>query len=170
MKNFMHDASGVRQAEAHEIGQTNTPERIGVMADTHNILPPKVEEIFTNVEEIWHLGDVCESWILDALRGICDRVLAVRGNNDWDLSLPQNCELRRGRETFFLAHIIPDRPLVAYDWVLYGHTHVPHLEETGRPKYLNPGAVGRCNRGAPPSVALLHLMEGGRYRAEIVPL
>lgn len=167
----MHEMSGMRQAEENmSIDAESAPARIGVIADTHNVLPESVGECFQGVDEIWHLGDVCEPRVLDELRGICSRLVAVRGNNDWNLSLAISRELRRGAELFYLVHILPNRPMERYDWVLYGHTHVPRLDLQGNPKYLNPGAVGRCNRGAPPSVAVLELGEGGRYEAKIMLL
>jgi putative phosphoesterase len=170
MVGFMQQGIRIRQAEEHVDDAPNAPERIGVIADTHNVLPSTVEECWGEIDEIWHLGDVCEPWILDALQAICDRVIAVRGNNDWNVPLPLSIELRRGRELFYLTHILPNRPLHEYDWVLYGHTHIPDLNVDGQPKYLNPGAVGRCNRGAPPSVALLKLSENGHYQAELIRL
>ncbi len=166
----MHEMRGIRQAEEDIFSGWDAPRRIGVIADTHNVLPSSVAECWGEVNEIWHLGDVCEPWVLDELRGMCERLIGVRGNNDWNVPMPLTRELRRGKEVFYLVHILPNRPLAEYDWVLYGHTHVPNLNVDGVPKYLNPGSVGRCNRGARASVAVLELGEDGYYHGEIIEL
>ena len=42
--------------------------RILVLADTHNHLPAKLDELANGVDEIWHLGDVCAPAILETIR------------------------------------------------------------------------------------------------------
>jgi predicted phosphodiesterase len=46
------------------------------------------------------------------------------------------------------------------DVLLHGHTHVPRNERRGRVLFLNPGCVTRPNRGAPPGLAWLEIMDG----------
>ena len=52
---------------------------IGVIADTHDRWLPRVGELFKDVDEIWHLGDVCQESILDNLRGINSKLKVVLG-------------------------------------------------------------------------------------------
>jgi putative phosphoesterase len=144
--------------------------RIGVIADTHNRWLPRVAELFQDVDEIWHLGDVCDEAILDQLRAINPKLTAVLGNNDFSLSLPLTLDLKRGDERFHLVHILPKRMPPESDWLLYGHTHRPADEMHNGIHLYNPGSAGRANKGAPLSVAFLTRNKGGKFRAELVPL
>jgi hypothetical protein len=53
------------------------PVRILVLADTHDHLPPNVAEIAKGVDEIWHLGDVCASSVLEKLEELGPTVALV---------------------------------------------------------------------------------------------
>ena len=55
------------------------------------------------------------------------------------------------------------------DVLLHGHTHVPRNEKRGRVLFLNPGCVTRPNRGVPPSVAWLEIVDG-KIDWKLVPL
>ena len=55
--------------------------RIGLISDTHGFVPQRVFEIFTNVDEIWHAGDVGDVQVLYDLQAI-KPVKAVYGNID----------------------------------------------------------------------------------------
>jgi putative phosphoesterase len=144
--------------------------RIGVIADTHDRWMPRVAEIFAGVDEIWHLGDVCEEPILDELRSIQPNLTVVLGNNDWKLSYPMTRDLERHSERFHLVHIQPRVTPRHAHWLLFGHTHVPFNAVENGIHYLNPGSAGKMRRGAPLSVGLLTRRESQPYQAEIVPL
>ena len=143
--------------------------RIFVLADTHNRLPEKVKEIAKGADEIWHLGDVCAESILDELRAIGPRVVVVRGNCDSNFEWPLVVDLVRGGSKFRLQHIPPDQPPNDVDVLLHGHTHVPRNERRGRVLFLNPGCVTRPNRGSPPSVAWLEIVNE-KINWKLVPL
>ena len=135
--------------------------RIAVIADTHDRLPSKVLAAVRSADEIWHLGDVCNSTIADALaatgiplrivRGNCD------GNEDWPLTLDFTLEGFR----ILLIHIPPTAAPTGVDLLFHGHTHVPRHEVVGRTHFFNPGCITRPNRGAPASYAWLVLEKGG---------
>ena len=144
--------------------------RIGVIADTHDRWIPKVAELFRDVDEIWHLGDVCAEPILDDLRAINSKLQVVLGNNDFSLDLPVSLDLERGGERFHLVHIIPRRMPLDTDWLLYGHTHRPADEMHNGIHLFNPGSAGRANKGAPLSVGFLTRTAGKKFRAEVVLL
>jgi putative phosphoesterase len=146
------------------------PHRIGVLADTHNCWVPRVAEVFASVDEIWHLGDVCEEAILRHLKALTRQLIVVLGNNDSMLSYPLERHLDRHGERFHLVHIPPRHWPVDTDWVLFGHTHVPCQKEEGKLKLLNPGSAGKANKGAPLSVALLEKKGPEPYQARIVLL
>jgi putative phosphoesterase len=143
--------------------------RIFVLADTHNRLPKKVTEIAKGADEIWHLGDVCAESILDELRAIRARVTVVRGNCDSNFEWPVVVDLVRGGLKFRLQHIPPHESPDDVDVLLHGHTHVPRNERRGRVLFLNPGCVTRPNRGSPPSVAWLEIVDE-KINWKLVPL
>ncbi|HEY2102071.1 MAG TPA: metallophosphoesterase family protein [Chthoniobacterales bacterium] len=143
--------------------------RILVIADTHNRLPPKVLALAENVNEIWHLGDVCASPILDELRLLGPPLTIVRGNCDSDFEWPLTLELTRKGRRFRLQHIPPSsRQMPANcNVLLHGHTHVPRDETIGDVRFLNPGCVTRPNRGAPASVAFLTIRNNGELEWQL---
>jgi putative phosphoesterase len=144
--------------------------RIGVIADTHDRWIPLIEKLFKDVDEIWHLGDVCEEPILDTLRGINPRLTVVLGNNDISLDSPLTQNLERKGERFHLIHILPRVMPTGADWLLFGHTHRPTDEMRNGIHLFNPGSAGRANKGAPISVGFLTREPGKKFRAEVVPL
>ncbi len=144
--------------------------RIAVISDTHDKYPAGLPERLRGAEEIWHLGDVCEPWILAEFEGLGVPLRVVAGNCDehaWPLSLA----LERGGLTFFLTHVPPaaERVPAGVAAVLHGHTHVPRDETIDGVRWLNPGCITRPNRGAPPSFAWLTVGEG-RFGWELVRL
>ncbi len=151
--------------------QKNSKEalRIFVIADTHNRLPQKVNELAKDADEVWHLGDVCTDVVLDELRAVGPRVTVVRGNCDSNPNWPLVVDLMRGGLKLRLQHVPPDHSPNDVDVVLHGHTHVPRHERRGKVLFLNPGCVTRANQGAPPSVAWLEI-EDGKLNWRLVPL
>ncbi len=137
------------------------PVRILVLADTHNHLPPNVAEIAKGVDEIWHLGDVCASSVLEKLEDLGPTVALVRGNCDSNSDWPLVIDLIRNGIRFRLVHILPSRGPENIDVLLHGHTHVPRNERRGDALFLNPGCVTRPNRGAPASAAYLDIRPDG---------
>ncbi len=127
------------------------------MADTHDHLPPKLDQLAAGVDEIWHLGDVCAPSLLETIRQLGAPLSLVRGNCDSEMDWPLQLDLERNGLRFRLLHIPPNRPPPDIDVVLHGHTHVPRNERIGSVRFLNPGCVTRPNRGAPASVAYLDI-------------
>jgi len=144
--------------------------RIGVIADTHDRWIPRIAELFRGVDEIWHLGDVCQEPILDELRAISPQLTVILGNNDFSLDSPVTLDLERCGERFRLIHILPRRMPPAGDWLLFGHTHRPADEMHHGVRLFNPGSAGRANKGASLSIGFLTREKGGKFRAEIVLL
>ncbi len=144
--------------------------RIGVISDTHDRWLSHIAELFKDVDEIWHLGDVCHEPILDELRAINTRLTVVLGNNDFALANPLTLDLERSGERFHLVHIPPKRIATNTDWLLYGHTHRPIDEMHNGVHLFNPGSAGLANKGAPKSVGFLIREKGKKFRAETVVL
>lgn len=141
--------------------------RIAVIADTHGKLPAPLVPVLRTADEIWHLGDFCDLATLEALRRIGPPVEAVLGNNDFGMDLPIHRLLERGGRTYRLIHI-PPRHSGGVDFLLHGHTHVPRDEKIGDTRILNPGTIGKPNKGAPPSFAWLTISETGAAVWEVV--
>jgi putative phosphoesterase len=141
--------------------------KVLVIADTHNKLPPRVLRLAASADEIWHLGDVCDDWIVEELRAFGRPLTLVRGNCDSNYSWPLVCDLTRIEIRFRLQHISPLSQPADCDILLHGHTHVPRDETIGRVRFLNPGCVTRPNRGAPASVAWLGLSDDGKLTWEL---
>ena len=148
----------------------SAPIRVFVLADTHDRLPPNLSAFADDVDEIWHLGDVCHPSVLQTIQGFGPPVTVVHGNCDdtpeW--ALVENLE--RNGVRFRLMHIPPRQPPEGVDVLLHGHTHVPRDEQRGAVRVLNPGCVTRPNRGAPPSVARLTITPDGALEWHILPL
>ncbi|MDX6766130.1 MAG: metallophosphoesterase family protein [Candidatus Methylacidiphilales bacterium] len=134
--------------------------RIGILSDTHDHLPASVPGLFAGVDEIWHLGDVCDVRTIYALRELGCPVRVVRGNCDSCTDWPLTLDLERGGVRFHLVHIPPREAPAGCAGLLHGHTHVPRDESVRGVRWLNPGSAGKPNKGAPPSVAFLEVEEG----------
>ena len=150
-------------------GTAQTAIRIAVIADTHGSLPVEVAQAAKAADEVWHLGDFCNLAMLEEVRRIGPPVTAVLGNNDFGLDLPIHVMLERCGRTFRLIHIPPRQPQ-GVDFLLHGHTHVPRDEMEGTTRVLNPGTVGKANKGAPPSWAWLTIFPDGSVTWELVPV
>ena len=61
--------------------QLNRMKRIGLLSDTHGYLDPKIKLYFSEVDEIWHAGDIGTIEVLDELAAF-KPTRAVWGNID----------------------------------------------------------------------------------------
>ncbi|MGI6317535.1 MAG: YfcE family phosphodiesterase [Firmicutes bacterium] len=160
---------------------------IGVVSDTHiparaSFLPSRLIGLLEGVDLILHAGDIEEESVLDELRVLAP-VEAVAGNMDplyLKMKLGVEKIVHLGEISLGLVHG-SGIPRGAADLVLqkfngyrihglvFGHSHVPFLEQRGDVLLLNPGSVGDPRRGSTPSCALLNI-EGGKLQAEIIRL
>ena len=141
------------------------PSRIGVIADTHNLLRPEALHYLSTCEAIIHAGDICTPEILDALRKIAP-LTAVRGNNDtgeWAQSLPTHAKLTIQQVTILVVHEMadvsgylnadPNRENIRV--VITGHSHKPLIDERDGVLYMNPGSAGPRRFKLPVSAGML---------------
>jgi putative phosphoesterase len=144
--------------------------RIAVIADTHNQLPDTLRTALAGADEIWHLGDIGQRDLLNALQSIGPQVFAIRGNCDPQGLATETLSLDRCGIRFYLIHEPPVSVPPGTDVALHGHTHIPRDETISDVRYLNPGTISKPNRGAPVSFAWLELHEGKSPKWSIVPV
>ncbi len=131
--------------------------KIGILSDTHGVLPSQVYTFFADCDEIWHAGDIGSN-VLEKLQAF-KPVVAVYGNMDgWDVrNLVSNTQLftRKGHR-ILMTHIggypgYYDRevlPLIKDekpDIFVCGHSHILRIMYDKQYEMLaiNPGAAGR---------------------------
>ena len=152
--------------------------RIGLISDTHGVLPDGVAAAFSGVTRILHAGDVGSRAILDGLMHIAP-VTAVRGNVDeaYDLTrLPSFSVTDVAGVRIALTHIrdraitVGDARRRGCDAYVFGHTHVPVVSEEDGLWLVNPGSASRARSGNGRSVAVLEAEDGEVRSVRIVPL
>jgi uncharacterized protein len=154
-------ASGVQESIGVGTGRTV---RIGVIADTHGVVHPRLDEALAGVDHIVHAGDIGGAHVLRALERIAP-VTYVEGNND-DASGEDVVRVTVAGIRILLTHILPrparpgphvtaalqeERP----DVVIFGHSHLPHDELIDGIRYFNPASAGPRRFDYPVSIGLL---------------
>ena len=157
--------------------------RVVVLADTHipdfaRTLPPALVRDLVDADLILHAGDVTTAAVLDELARYAPVRVAL-GNNDrpdvrrWGArevvrlaldGLPtvvvHDAGPRLGRAAR-LARRYPEARLV-----IFGHSHIPLIERSGRLTLLNPGSPTWKRRQPYPTYAVV-TVRAGRLRAAI---
>ncbi|MCP1646520.1 putative phosphoesterase [Pseudomonas citronellolis] len=153
----------------------STSLRVGVIADTHNLLRPEALEALRGCQRLLHLGDIGKPAILDALRQLAP-LDVVRGNNDteaWTEAIPETLSLELGGLRLYLIHDLKqlaiDPRAEGFDVVLAGHSHKPLQEVRDGVLYLNPGSAGPRRFKLPISLAIIAI-EDGRADVEMITL
>lgn len=151
--------------------------RIGVIADTHDLLRPEAIAALKGVEHILHAGDICSAEILAELGKIAP-VTAVRGNNDkgaWAKRIPQTDVFTIGRHSIYLLHDLKELDLdpaaAGFAAVITGHSHKPKIERREGVLFLNPGSAGPRRFKLPVTLAMLDVERDGIHAElhELVP-
>lgn len=155
--------------------------RIGVISDTHGLLRNEVFAAFEDVDEILHAGDVGDPAILTELQVIAP-VQAVYGNVDGfevRSETVEKLEMERAGHRLAVVHghqwgsPKPAQLAEAFSGfavVIYGHTHLPLIEEVDGVLTLNPGSAGPRRFDKPVSAALLSLGRDRKPKARLVEL
>jgi putative phosphoesterase len=134
--------------------------RIGVISDTHirdksQALPQKMLEEFKHVDMIIHAGDLVDLSVLDKLKGLCAKVIAVRGNMDPEevrKILPEKEIIEVGNYKIGLMHghgapaNLMELLASAFkndkvDVIIFGHSHSGINEKRGNVLFFNPGSL-----------------------------
>jgi uncharacterized protein len=140
-----------------------SPQKIGLISDTHGLLREEALQALRGSDLIIHAGDVGDSNILEALRKIAP-VVAVRGNADtaeWAKSLPETTVVEAGAVNIYVLHnsnaLDLDPTAAGFQIVVSGHSHKPGQTERKGVTYINPGSAGPRRFSLPITVALLNL-------------
>lgn len=149
--------------------------KIGVISDTHGYIDPSLPIIFKDVTYILHAGDIGPLSVINFLEQLAP-VIAVNGNNDWDLEFPYTKIIQIENFKLFLTHQLDLRRKAGHVWekifienpkiVVFGHTHKATFFKDGDRFFLNPGYAGRHSQWQR-TVAILELKDDNP-RAEIV--
>ena len=149
--------------------------RIGLIADTHNLLRPEALATLQGVDHLIHAGDIGGPHILTELEHIAP-LSVVRGNNDqdsWADAIPERLTLRFDGITLHVLHDLKqldiDPAAQGVNVVIAGHSHKPLHELLDGVLYLNPGSAGPRRFKLPVGVGILHI-EDGRLQAELITL
>src|SRR5438132_12348972 len=145
---------------------------IGLIADTHGYLDPRVPPALRGVDLILHAGDIGAEEVPTGLASVAP-VTAVVGNNDGQLAhlgLPLRVDVDLEGVRIHLVHrLIDAAPGPDTRVVVYGHSHKALVAERGGMLWVNPGAAGRVGFHREVTLALLRV-EHGRCEAELVLL
>lgn len=157
--------------------------KFAIVSDTHDNLKNFGKAIDwlnrEKIEIILHCGDISSLETIEEMKKMFGgEIKFVRGNADYELDeIPEKMEIELGgnpsaslrtRRIFFNHY--PDIAKKAaesnkYDFVFYGHTHIPKLEKIGECLLANPGELaGQINK---PSFAICDT-ETGKLELKII--
>ena len=134
--------------------------RILIMSDSHGrnenveLAIAQVREEIGEFQMLIHLGDVGDAREIESLAGVPCYI--VRGNTDYDAKLLNANVIEAGGHPIFATHghlyqVDMRLDLLRFaalendcDIAMYGHTHVPYLEEDPDDiTILNPGSISK---------------------------
>ena len=136
---------------------------IGLISDTHGLMPEKALTALKGSDLIIHAGDVGKPGIIEQLLAVTP-VVAVRGNIDkgaWASQLPMTAVVEAHSVLIYVLHDIQQLDLAPaaaeFNIVVSGHSHKPSRTERNGVVYLNPGSAGPRRFQLPITVARLDL-------------
>lgn len=149
--------------------------RVGLIADTHDLLRDEAIAFLAGSDHIVHAGDIMDEWIIERLATLAP-VTAVRGNNDrgeWAQRLPDTAFFTLEQAGIYVIHDLKALTVNPIDIgarvVISGHSHKPSITERAGVLYINPGSAGRRRFKLPIAVAEL-TVAGAEASARIVEL
>ena len=132
--------------------------KIGILSDTHGLLDQRIFEHFSDVDEIWHAGDVGSAEVLQRLRDF-KPTRAVKGNIDcgdlqymlrdverWKTEdvnvMLTHTVSQHGYLTSAVQHLLQREPAQLF---VCGHSHILKVQYNQAQAMLcvNPGAAGK---------------------------
>ena len=132
--------------------------KIGIISDTHGFLDKKILDWFSDMDEIWHAGDIGSMTVLEKLMAH-KPLRAVYGNID-DLKirsgLPEDQFFRCEDIQVWITHIggVPGKyqsrvrtrlKKIRPGLLVCGHSHILKVmyDKSNHLMYMNPGAAGK---------------------------
>jgi putative phosphoesterase len=159
--------------------------KIGLLSDTHGFLDPRFFELFEEVDEIWHAGDIGDGDILTDLETF-KTCRAVYGNiDDWDLRSRTSEHQRFECEGLkvWMTHIggYPGKyaPKVKQDiyknppgLFISGHSHILQVmfDKNLKCLHINPGAAGKYGFHQVQTAVRFAIDKGGIKDLEVIEL
>ncbi len=160
---------------------------VGLISDTHaprfwKGMPERVAAELTGVDLILHAGDVCEPRVLDEL-AVLAPLHVVAGNNDGEdvvaWGAPETLELDLAGVRVAMIHDSGakqgrlrrmHRRFPEADVVVFGHSHIPLVEQDDRLMIVNPGSPTDKRRQPHGTVGHLVLVDGAVDSVRIAPV
>jgi putative phosphoesterase len=140
--------------------------RIGVISDTHGLLREEVIKELQSCDIILHGGDIDTKDIIEKLKNIAP-FYVVRGNVDkeWAEYLPKMLEIELYGIHIKMIHNRKELPknLGVTDLIVFGHSHKYTDQMENGIRWLNPGSCGLKRFYYPITMAVIEVMENGRY-------
>lgn len=149
--------------------------QLGVISDTHGLLRQEVYPIFAGVDYILHAGDIGSVSVVTQLEKIAP-TLAILGNTDSPIrftDIYDTAILRTNHVSIYMIHNIGNLDLdpgkAGFQAVIFGHSHVPSVENRNGVLFVNPGSAGPRRFSLPVSVARITIT-GDKMKTEIIEL
>ncbi len=152
--------------------------KIAILSDTHGNYASAVRVLTEHgdVDQIIHLGDTSDDAQIIEL-AIGHKLIIISGNCDTNGKYPESVSMVIAGKKFFITHgdgfqvkagligLYRKARQDGVDVVLYGHTHMPCIEEIDGILFMNPGALKKDGKN--PSMGIIHI-EDSLIRAEII--
>lgn len=159
--------------------------RIGLMSDTHGFLNPRFFDLFAEVDEIWHAGDIGNGNVLADLESF-KFCRAVYGNiDDWDIRIKLTehqrfeCEGLKvwmthigGYPGKYASHIRQELFRDPPGLFISGHSHILKVmydKDLGC-LHINPGAAGQSGLHKVPTAVRFSIAGGEVKDLEVIEL
>lgn len=157
--------------------------RLGVIGDTHRQLgiAKKAVEQMGEIDALLHTGDHFQD-AHDLAQQLPMPVEGVAGNCDWfKIQGPNELTLEYDGVRVFLTHghlyrvrfdtevLLKKALAVEAQVAVFGHTHIPFMEQRKGILLFNPGSVANPREGTRPSFGILNIAEG-KVTGKIIPL
>lgn len=149
--------------------------RILVISDTHRNLRnvyKTINSIENMIDAVIHCGDVTEDAETIRRRYPKLKVFNVRGNCDYDSSVPDEDIFILSGKRIFVTHghmygvnwntdrLCFRAAEAEADVCLYGHTHIPDIENYGTVTIMNPGSISSPRGGSKCSYGIIKIEDG----------
>jgi putative phosphoesterase len=131
--------------------------KIGLLSDTHGYLDPKIFEYFSEVDEIWHAGDIGSIEVTDTLKKF-KPLRAVYGNIDDHIIRSEFPEFNRftcenvevlithigGKPEKYSKPAFEELQKASPKLFICGHSHIllVKMDKRFNMLWMNPGACG----------------------------